>query len=395
MRATLGNRVLRRFALSQFLLEVQFWFPVWLIFLTDRGFSLTTAVLADGVFRLTVVAFEFPLGVVADRVGRRRSYLAVSVLSVATFVAVAGVRATWNLFGAWVLWGILWALTSGAGSAYLYELCRHEGMERDTLRVFGVLRAVTSSAVLMSHLAAGLLYSIDPAAPFIATAVLAAGAFLVSLRLPETLPAIGLRRDLVSLRNQASQIRSALAGRAVRSAFALLVMLFVFGWSARILYQPLILHLGLSATTAGAMYFGYSAMAVIAGFYAGMGSGRRRTRVAVGAAALWLGVAATAVFPKIAPVVFVPLTGFGYYLGWTVLEVLLNERILADRVRATLISAVGFVGGLAIAAARPLLGRVADVASAPAAFGMWAVVGAGFLAVGAVIVQRVGARRSL
>ncbi|MCB1017884.1 MAG: hypothetical protein KDB10_22555, partial [Acidimicrobiales bacterium] len=68
---------LDRFAVVQFLLEVQLWFPVWLLFLTGRGFALPTIVAADGVFRLTIVALELPLGRVADRIGRRRSLLVV------------------------------------------------------------------------------------------------------------------------------------------------------------------------------------------------------------------------------------------------------------------------------------------------------------------------------
>ena len=38
-----------RFGIIVTALEVQFWFPVWLLFLLDRGFTIGQAALADAV----------------------------------------------------------------------------------------------------------------------------------------------------------------------------------------------------------------------------------------------------------------------------------------------------------------------------------------------------------
>ena len=57
---------IRLLALTQLLLEVQFWLPLWLIYLLDVGIPMTLAVLADGVFRLVVVVTEVPLGLLAS-----------------------------------------------------------------------------------------------------------------------------------------------------------------------------------------------------------------------------------------------------------------------------------------------------------------------------------------
>src|SRR5690606_20787635 len=88
VRTVLRSRSIRIFAITQFLLEVQFWFPLWLIYLKDLGFSITIAVLADGVFRLVVVGAELPLGILADRLGRKRTYLLVCGLAAVTFAAI-------------------------------------------------------------------------------------------------------------------------------------------------------------------------------------------------------------------------------------------------------------------------------------------------------------------
>lgn len=53
----------------------------------------------------------------------------------------------------------------------------------------------------------------------------------------------------------------------------LMSTLLLFGWSVRILLQPLILELGLSPNVASGMYFLFSAMAVVAGLVVSRSAG--------------------------------------------------------------------------------------------------------------------------
>lgn len=385
MTSALRSPVLRRFALSQFLLEVQFWFPVWLIFLTGRGFSITTAVMADGVFRLTVVALELPLGILADRIGRRRTYLGVAALTVVSFTAITQVRDVPQLVAAWVVWGVLWALSSGTASAYLYELVTDHTADVSATQAFGALRVVTSAAVLVSHLSAGYLYQLDDQAPFLLTAVMGAAAGAVALSLPEI---HGSRRLGSSLRTVAHGLRGAWSRETLRIAAILSVLLLVFGWSVRILFQPLILDLGLTSTTAGVTYFGYSAAAVAAGIWCGAIDGSRRHRLTTaGFVLLSAAVIGTAVLPGLGPFVFIPVMGLGYHLAWTLLDVTVNEQA-RPAVRATVASGISPIGGLAIAIARPSLGALADRTSAATAFAAWAAVGIAVTAAAAVLARR-------
>ena len=91
-----------------------------------------------------------------------------------------------TLFPVWMLWGAFWALSSGASSAYCYELIVREGMEEEAVSVFGTMRAVANVAMLTSHLAAGFLFTVDPALPFVANGAMA----LVALAIASTLPDI-------------------------------------------------------------------------------------------------------------------------------------------------------------------------------------------------------------
>ena len=114
----LQSRSLRTFAFIHFALECQFWFPVWLVFLVQKGFDLTTVVLADGIFRLTVVVMEFPMGYISDRIGRRNSYFWVAILSIATYVGIIYLDGVIMLFGVWILWGSI------MGTVFWYSLLR-------------------------------------------------------------------------------------------------------------------------------------------------------------------------------------------------------------------------------------------------------------------------------
>ncbi|ROT26519.1 MFS transporter [Micromonospora sp. HM5-17] len=370
MRQALRSRSIRVFTLAQFLLEVQFWFPVWLIYLRDLGFPLTTAVLADAVFRIVAVVCEFPAGVVADLLGRRRTYLVLAGGSVLTFVTITQIRGVGLLFAAWVLWGVLWAFTSGAASTYLYELCQQDELEISPARAFGLVRAVGSVSVLLSLLAAGYLYEVDPRLPFAVTAGLAGVAFLLALTLPE----IRGSRVVSSLSGILRDVRGAIADIRVRRAVWLGILLLLFGWSARILFQPLALELGLSTRATGWMYGAFAAASVLGGLAAGY-VGRRRGAALATAFGLILGsLVAVSQVAWLGPFVFLPVMGFGYALGTTVLEVLTNE-VTPRPVRAAIVGVVTCLGGIGIAVARPGLGMLADVRSTPFAAGVWAGVG--------------------
>jgi MFS family permease len=384
MRAALGSRTIRTFAITQFLLEVQFWFPIWLIYLLDKGFSLTTAVLADGVFRIASAACELPVGLLADRIGRRRTYLTLAGGSVLTFAAITQIRSVGALFAAWVLWAGLWALSSGAASTYLYELCARQAPEVSPARAFGLVRAVGSASVLVSLLAAGYLYEADPRLPFAVTSGLAAVAFLLALTLPE-IPNSRLRTTLAST---VAAIRGAVADARVRRAVWLGALLLLFGWSARILFQPLVLDLGMPARATGWMYAVFAATSLLGGLAAGYVDAPHRRSATAAAFLLILGaLAATSQVTRLGPFLFLPLLGFGYALGTTVLEVFTNEVTPAP-VRATIFGLVASLAGIGIAVARPGLGALSGERSVPFAFGAWAAAGVVFLGLAIPAIRR-------
>ncbi len=380
--------VLRRFALAHFFLECQFWFPVWMLFLTHRGFDLTTMVLADGVFRFTMVALEFPMGVFSDRIGRKRSYVLIATLAAATYAGIVLVHGSVALFAVWILWGVFWALASGATSAYCYELLALEGRQGESVAVFGFMRAVASGAALASHLAAGFLFAGAPALPFVANGVLALGAVGIALTLPDP-PREGTRDGTQRLRSFRQFLALDDRGSSVFVSIVLLALALIYFWSPRILMQPLFIELSLSPVLVSTVYFFYSLAGVAAGLAIRPIQERAGTRpsMVAGLGLLWLGVWLVALVPGRAALLFFPLLSFGYYLAQTLLEVMLHGQ-LANRHRASILSAASFMGGLVIIVTRPGLGMLADAMSAPFAFFVWAVAGTAVVAAFTALVRR-------
>jgi MFS family permease len=384
VRDALRNPAIRRFAALQFLLDVQFWFPVYLIYLLDLGFDLVTAVLADGVFRFVSAVLEVPMGIVADRLGRRRSQLLLTATTVVTFVAITRIETVGELLAVWVLWGVLWALSSGAAAAYLYELSVQEAPGLDPARAFGLVRVVQSLALLLSLLAAGYLYEAEPTLPFLLTA----GMALVAVAVAWTLPDIRLAAGRPTVRSVLGEARTALSDRRVRIVVALGALLLVAGWSPRMLLQPLTLELGYSAEATGWVYAVFAGAAVVAGLLAGrVGASRRRPTVTLAFGLVLGSLVATTWLPWLGPFLFLPVLGFAYALALTLLEVVTSE-VTPQRVRTTVLSVVSFVGGLGIALTRPPLGLVADEVSATAAFGISAALAAVLVAAAVLLLRR-------
>ncbi|MFF4879261.1 MFS transporter [Micromonospora sp. NPDC000668] len=389
MRTALRSRSIRTFAATQFLLEVQFWFPIWLIYLLDLGFPLTTAVLADAVFRLVSVVCEFPVGVVADLIGRRRTYLALTGGTVLTFAVITQIQSVQLLIGAWVLWGVLWALTSGAASTYLYELCAHDELDVNPSKAFGLVRATGHVSILLSLLTAGYLYEVDPRLPFAVTSVLAG----VALVLAFTLPEVSGPRVVSTLTSVMADIRGAAADARVRRAVWLGALLLLVGWSARILFQPLALELGMSVRVAGWMYAAFAAASVLGGLVAGYtGELHRRLALTTAFVLILAALVATSQVIWLGPFMFLPVMGFGYALGTTVLEVFTNE-VTPQAVRAMIFGVMTCIGGVGIAVARPALGVLANDHSTAFAFGVWAGVGAVLVGLAVLVIRRVHPER--
>ncbi len=154
------------------------------LFLLDAGLSFFEVFVANAAFSAGMVLFEVPTGVVADTLGRRISFLlSVSVLATTTllYVALAEVDAGVVAFSlVSVGMGLGFTFYSGAMEAWLVDALAVTGYRGVLDRVFARGQQVTGAAMLVGTIGGGLLGQIDLSLPYLVRAVLLAVVFTVA-----------------------------------------------------------------------------------------------------------------------------------------------------------------------------------------------------------------------
>jgi len=142
------------------LMELGFWFGIWIKYLTvTRELELKYILLMDMPFWLAVAALEAPFGALADRIGHSR-VLAIGAGVYSLTIAGFGFTTNyWMLFADYMLWAIATACRSGADQALLYDSFKQAGQEERFSKVVGrgfaiMIAAGTSGVILGGVLAA-------------------------------------------------------------------------------------------------------------------------------------------------------------------------------------------------------------------------------------------------
>jgi MFS family permease len=135
-----------------------------------------------------MVLFEVPTGVVADTVGRRRSYLLGTVTLTAStllYVLLWQVEAPfWEWAGASMLLGLGFTFFSGAVEAWLVDALTATGFRGEMETVFGRGQIVTGAGMLTGSVAGGFIAQLtNLGMPFVIRGVILAIMFVVAFRL--------------------------------------------------------------------------------------------------------------------------------------------------------------------------------------------------------------------
>ena len=344
------------------------------IFLLDAGLSNLEAFAANAFFTAGMVLFEVPTGIVADTVGRRRSYLLGTVtLSVSTLLYVL----LWQVDAPFWQWaavslglGLGFTFFSGAVEAWLVDALTATGFKGDMESVFGRGQMVSGAAMLAGSLAGGFIaQQTSLGVPFVLRGLILVVMFAVAFRLMHDVgftPAKG-GRPLAEMRRIASA--SIEHGWRVPAVKWLMVeALFTGGVLVYAFYalQPYLLELygdpnayqiaGLvAAIVAGAQILGGMAAPRIRRLF------RRRTSALIamaGLSALTLG-AMGAVESFWAVLALIVVWGMMFAATMPIRQAYLNDMIPSQQ-RATILSFNSLMGSTGGVWAQPALGRAAD-----------------------------------
>lgn len=209
--------------------------PLYVIYRDELHFSQVTLTLIYAVYFAGAMATAFFLGRISDEIGRRIAIIAAVVISIGASLVFIFADSLAMLFIGRLLSGLALPLASGAGTAWIVELCE------DRCTAASLSAGAILSGLGLGALISGLLaeYSTEPLVfPFVALVSLALAAAVIVCLLPETVKH-RVRWSQISLRPRIGVPRSiigAFAAPAV-TAFASFALLGFYSALAPSLLQ--------------------------------------------------------------------------------------------------------------------------------------------------------------
>ena len=230
-------RNIRLYRWFRFFQSLIFWQAVWFLYFQST-LSPAEAVLLYAVYDVATTALEVPSGYMSDRLGRRTTLIASGVTGVAGAALLASGDSFLLLAAAQVLIGAAMAFSSGTDSALLYESLAATDREAEIEQQELTAWRFSFAALALSALTGGLLYRLDPTAPFWAGTL--TGLVVLALTLAFSDPPQKTDEALEPL-SQLATLRDALRSPALAWLFALSVAMYGFSHLPFVFGQPFIL----------------------------------------------------------------------------------------------------------------------------------------------------------
>ncbi|MDS0474567.1 MFS transporter [Natrinema sp. 1APR25-10V2] len=362
---------------------VEFYRPIMYLFFLAQGLSFTQIAILEALYNLTTLFGEIPTGYVGDRVGRRNSLLIGTSLISLTLLGIGLSNSFLPLAGLYVCWSLGYNFRSGSEDAWLYDTLTDDLSEDEFARVRGHGESAALAVGAVAAILGGYLGSIDLSYPwFIAAGVTSLGVVvLLTLDEPETYKEAATEE--LSLRQTVRIVKEVLARRRLRAFLlyyyvlyaAVTYLVFVF---LQPIFETVVLDLGIPQSQVEALlgwfYAAYSLVGAVLNYYTGT------IRETIGLR-MWFVVLPFAVGGALIGMYLLPVLALPTFLlirGVSDVTRSFAGQYINDHVetlgRATVLSAMAMVSGLAVVPFQLGSGVISDVVSPLFALGVGGVV---------------------
>lgn len=339
-----------------------FYLPIYFAFLQDKGFDLAFLGLLSATFSFALVAVEIPTGYLGDLVGRRGSLAIGAAIRAAIMVAFPFVPSKAGYVVLFGVWATGWAFRSGTQDAWLYEVLQSTCDEDEYARVDGRANALVLGASAVAAVLGGVMYTVEPAAPFVANAALA----LAGLPILYSFPAVETAGDgeRFGVRDAVALLRAQTRRPEVRWFVAYAAVFATAFVATRPFEQPMLRAVGVPVAGLGVLYAGFKVVSAGAASLSGTLEERLGVDGTFAALPAVYGVAFAVV--AVVPVAVVPVV----FLNRAVRTVTrpIQNQYLNDRFddvgRATVLSGASMALSLVSGAGKVVAGRVTDAVGA-------------------------------
>ncbi|MFC0598320.1 MFS transporter [Streptomyces palmae] len=189
-----ARRIIRLNYGFQLLFNLLWWMPVFYAYQKDAGLSDGQIFGIQSIYYVAFCLFEIPTGLIADRIGTRNCLRAGAVVMTAANLAPVFSASYTGFLVHFLAIAAGRSLTSGAASAYLYDGLRAEGCQEHYLRAEGTARALGLAAKVVCWPLVGPLMALAHPAPYVLSALSAAGSLACVMALPRAAVPAGARR---------------------------------------------------------------------------------------------------------------------------------------------------------------------------------------------------------
>jgi MFS family permease len=370
---------------------VEFYRPIMYLFFLAQGLNFTQIAILEAIYNLTTLLGEIPTGYLGDRVGRRNSLLIGTVLIAVTLLGIGLSESFLALAVLYVCWSAGYNFRSGSEDAWLYDTLTDDLSEDEFAHVRGRGESAALGVGAGAAIVGGYLGSIDLSYPwFVAAAVTGFGAVvLLTLDEPETYKKTDTNE--LSFRRTVGIVKEALSERNLRAFIlyyyvlyaAVTYLVFVF---LQPIFQTVVVDLGVSPeqveSLLGWFYAAYSLVGAVLSYY----TGAIKDFIGI---QTWFIVLPFIVGAALVGMYFVPILALPTFLfarGLSDVTRSFAGQYVNNRIetlgRATVLSAMAMVSGLAVVPFQLGSGVLSDYVSplfALAVGGVVLIVGSGVL----------------
>lgn len=370
---------LGRLNLATFLLSITIYSPILVLFYTGRGLSLFQVLSLEAFMGLAIIFLEVPTGVVADRIGPKRSVVLGFGFQVVWLLVLMASHAYWLFLAGYAVLGLAITFRSGATEAWIYETLKARGEPGQMSRAQGAFWAAGLAGRIASALLAVVVVRAMEERYFLLALGLSAAAMALGALLVLTVPNRQTEAEQARRRGSLGLVRDAarLLRRqpALRRIVALSVLSDPLPYALLFLYQPYFQASGTPAPLYGlaaAAGAGLGALGARMSHRLEVRFGLRRTflvsNLAPVAGYLLMALVSR---PYVAALLYVATFGV-MQVRYPLLATMRNRHI-ASYNRATALSVISMLEGAYALAMKLVAGRLADV-DLRLAFGALALV---------------------
>jgi MFS family permease len=223
------------------------------------------------------VLSELPTGYLGDRLGRRAALALGNTVVVAVMLGFTVADSSLDFVAVYAFWAVGWTFRTGTVDAWLYELLARRDADDEYARISGRSDSTVLVVSAVAALTAGLLYTVDPAAPFVANAALASLGVPLLFTIPETrgseadAGADGERGAAghLGVREAVGVLRAQLSRPAIRWVVAYAALFNLAFSVTRVFEQPAMRAVGVPVAGLGVLYAGFKLVSAAAAGVAG------------------------------------------------------------------------------------------------------------------------------